>query len=86
MASFTSQKTVCSDAFDFLFDERNLNPKKFIESGELETYTEEKLEEKIKAEKERQMQQQLDIMEQEENSEMKVVATNVQHSSCCVVS
>ena len=25
-ASMTSQKTVCSDAFDFLFDSQNLNP------------------------------------------------------------
>ena len=25
-ASMTSQKTVCSDAFDFLFDSENLNP------------------------------------------------------------
>lgn len=27
-ASMTSQKTVCSDAFDFLFDSQNLNPQK----------------------------------------------------------
>ncbi len=27
-ASFSSQKTVCSDAFDFLFDGDNLNPEK----------------------------------------------------------
>ena len=25
-ASMTSQRTVCSDAFDFLFDSQNLNP------------------------------------------------------------
>ena len=29
--SMTSQKTVCSDAFDFLFDETNLNPEKVLQ-------------------------------------------------------
>lgn len=30
-SSMTSQKTVCSDAFDFLFDEKNLNPEQVME-------------------------------------------------------
>jgi hypothetical protein len=30
-ASFASQKTVCSDAFDFLFDSQNLNPERILE-------------------------------------------------------
>jgi len=30
-SSMTSQKTVCSDAFDFLFDEKNLNPEQVLE-------------------------------------------------------
>ena len=30
-ASWASQKTVCSDAFDFLFDEKNMNPENVIE-------------------------------------------------------
>jgi hypothetical protein len=30
-SSMTSQKTVCSDAFDFLFDEANLNPERVLE-------------------------------------------------------
>jgi len=30
-SSMASQKTVCSDAFDFLFDEKNLNPEKVLE-------------------------------------------------------
>ena len=30
-ASMTSKKTVCSDAFDFLFDSQNLNPDKIQE-------------------------------------------------------
>ena len=30
-ASMTSRKTVCSDAFDFLFDSQNLNPDKIQE-------------------------------------------------------
>jgi len=30
-SSMTSQKTVCSDAFDFLFDEKNLNPETVLE-------------------------------------------------------
>ena len=29
-SSMTSQKTVCSDAFDFLFDEKNLNPEEVL--------------------------------------------------------
>ena len=37
-ASWASQKTVCSDAFDFLFDSKNLNPetiKKEIENAQI---------------------------------------------------
>ena len=30
----SSQKTVCSDAFDFLFDSNNLDPKKVMEKVE----------------------------------------------------
>jgi len=30
-SSMASQKTVCSDAFDFLFDEKNLNPEQVLE-------------------------------------------------------
>ena len=29
-SSMVSQKTVCSDAFDFLFDENNLNPEQAL--------------------------------------------------------
>ena len=29
-SSMVSQKTVCSDAFDFLFDENNLNPEESL--------------------------------------------------------
>ena len=29
-SSMVSQKTVCSDAFDFLFDENNLNPEEAL--------------------------------------------------------
>ena len=35
-ASMTSRKTVCSDAFDFLFDSQNLNPEKIQEEIEAE--------------------------------------------------
>ena len=35
-ASMTSQKTICSDAFDFLFDSQNLNPDKIQEEIEEE--------------------------------------------------
>lgn len=31
-ASWVSQKSACSDAFDFLFDSRNLDPEKLLES------------------------------------------------------
>ena len=30
-ASWASSKTVCSDAFDFLFDEKNMNPENVLE-------------------------------------------------------
>lgn len=30
-ASWASSKTVCSDAFDFLFDEKNMNPETVLE-------------------------------------------------------
>lgn len=71
-ASFTSQRTVCSDAFDFLFDKNNLDPAKIMESGEIERYTEEKL----AAEKE---------WEEEKKVEGEI-STGVQQSACCVVS
>lgn len=41
----SSQKTVCSDAFDFLFDSQNLNPEKVLNHNEIEHYTEEKMKE-----------------------------------------
>ena len=42
-ASLASQRTVASDAFDFLFDSDNLNPEKVLDQVEIERYTEEKL-------------------------------------------
>ena len=30
-ASWASSKTVCSDAFDFLFDEKNMNPENVLQ-------------------------------------------------------
>ena len=35
-ASMTSQRTIVSDAFDFLFDSQNLNPDKIKEEIELD--------------------------------------------------
>ena len=35
-SSMASRKTVCSDAFDFLFDSQNLNPDKIKEEIEAE--------------------------------------------------
>lgn len=42
-ASMASQRTVCSDAFDFLFDSQNLNPERVLDQAEIEKYTEEKM-------------------------------------------
>ncbi|TRY80374.1 hypothetical protein TCAL_09882 [Tigriopus californicus] len=42
MSSMTSTRTVCSDAFDFLFDSDNLNPDKVLNHAEIERFTEEK--------------------------------------------
>ena len=44
-SSMASQRTVCSDAFDFLFDSQNLNPEKVLDHAEIEKITEEKFKE-----------------------------------------
>ena len=41
-SSMASTKTVCSDAFDFLFDSQNLDPKKVLNHEALLQFTEEK--------------------------------------------
>jgi hypothetical protein len=75
-SSMTSQKTVCSDAFDFLFDESNLNPEKVLEREFNATKTEMELRH---------------VMEQERRrlAESDKLAANqkaASRDSCCVIS
>ena len=70
-----STKTVCSDAFDFLFDSQNLNPQKIVNHEEILRYTEEKF--------------HSDDPSGGENGKEIVKAGDgvaVKHSQCCVVS
>ena len=75
-SSMASTKTVCSDAFDFLFDSQNLNPQKIVNHEEILRYTEEKF--------------HSDDPSGGENGKQIAKAdganNTVKHSQCCVIS
>ncbi len=70
-SSMTSTKTVCSDAFDFLFDEKNLNPEKVLEEEFQSTMSEAAFRRKM-----------ADV----NGAPDKDIVKPVQQSSCCVIS
>ena len=71
-SSMTSTKTVCSDAFDFLFDEKNLNPEKVLEEEFQSTMSEAAFRRKM--------------AEENGAAENDDIVKPVQQSSCCVIS
>ena len=77
-SSMTSQKTVCSDAFDFLFDEENLNPEKVLEREFNATRTELELRQVMEKERVRRL------------ADVEKKPTNLEPASrgdaCCVIS
>jgi hypothetical protein len=77
-SSMTSQKTVCSDAFDFLFDEANLNPERVLQREFNATKTELELQQAVVEGERRRLALEKDAQ--------RLAKTRDGHEPCCVIS